>query len=655
MHTGDISWDDTFQFQSTLYRAQDGDAQEGSFDRKDFSVAFLEYNHLKKSSPRVLCKGRLNIADFASDNGTEFRTQCHLNDKTNTPLATLTLLIKGRWTGDVRGQRGAATRIKVAEEGVDEADESDGGSSCSLSTRITRSTAASRPGAASALNPPALAGARSSWSSHSASGASDSMLPPLGTASTLSEHPGFRPSLKKIESVDELTQLASRSPGGQSQTDQDDAEVLDFAISRLEGPSRFTASGLPLGSLLVARYALELRSARFGLALSQALRGLPRKVRGDLEQIAYRVAFSAVLQAILRCQEIKDRRAHPIALPELPGGNQQRWARHSEHGRQVTVSMGADAHRHLVAMLDMFCRRLFALLSPSLAAAFIETGISTPGKSSVDAARPSSAQQSVTADLSRGMDALFAARVPRVLVVHVVSRIFTFIDAQLFNTLVERWDLCTPTNGVQIKLSLSLLDEWLETVGGAAGEFGRAEAEPRRSTSPVSGHRGFSQMAGTLCHIRQAADVLIINRSSLSSPMDILEVCPALEPAHVQTLQMWCEHAARARAGALADTLAPSQVGVQRQGGLRRRRRARRWHRPKSPNAVPSESLWPPSPCARPSREVYPGLAPRRTRHPRPRGQSALSFSRRLPHGALPSGSGVSRVRRRRHGVCGRR
>jgi len=43
----------------------------------------------------------------------------------------------------------------------------------------------------------------------------------------------------------------------------------------------------------------------------------------------------------------------------------------------------------------------------------------------------------------------------------LMNQVFFFINATLFNHLIEHPDLCTPSTGFQLKLSLSLLEDWI--------------------------------------------------------------------------------------------------------------------------------------------------------------------------------------------------
>jgi len=573
VHTGDISWDDTFQFTTTLYKGPDADGGEPSFDRKEFSISFLEYNHFKSRAPRVLCKGKIDLAAFALDDGSEVATQCHLNDRSNTPLATLTLLVKGRWTGDARAHKGPPTRIKVdevGEEGAEGGEESDDGdSSCSLSTRVTRSTAASRAGGASAANgtPGVSRAGQSSGSSFSLSAASDSTAAPT---SAVSEPRAFRPSLRKIESADELTHLASRSPRAQPHGADDDAQVLHFALGVTKGPAGASAEGFPTGALVVAAYAAAARSARFGLALSRELRAALHRSRGDARALAQRVAFASVLHALVRAEELRLRAATGRAW----GRAAAPWSRKpTEHERQVAASLSADVWRHLCGALDLYVRKVCREAGPHLAAAFVEA----PADQGPPAGR-SAAQHAVLKRLTDAADALAGAGAPPAVVAHAMGRILAFVDAQLFNTLLERWELCNPNNGVQIKLALSLLDEWLDasaarcemlcarraaSAPGAPGPeehgSGGSSSGPPRSTSAPRGlalpsasaaagvhgdhgtdaHADWACAGATLAHVRQAADVLIVSQAARSSTADVEEICPALRREHVARLREW--------------------------------------------------------------------------------------------------------------------
>lgn len=85
------------------------------------------------------------------------------------------------------------------------------------------------------------------------------------------------------------------------------------------------------------------------------------------------------------------------------------------------------------------------------------------------------------------------------------------INAHLFNTLVQRGELCTSAIGFQIKFGLSPLREWL---------FAASLADPAR-------------VRDCLGHIEEAANVLVVDKRLFTSEKDVKDIFQLLNPVQI--------------------------------------------------------------------------------------------------------------------------
>jgi hypothetical protein len=85
------------------------------------------------------------------------------------------------------------------------------------------------------------------------------------------------------------------------------------------------------------------------------------------------------------------------------------------------------------------------------------------------------------------------------------------INAHLFNTLVQRGELCTSAIGFQIKFGLSPLREWL---------FAASLADPAR-------------VRDCLGHIEEAANVLVVDKRLFTSAKDVKDIFQLLNPVQI--------------------------------------------------------------------------------------------------------------------------
>ncbi|KAJ4792621.1 hypothetical protein LUZ62_043867 [Rhynchospora pubera] len=115
--------------------------------------------------------------------------------------------------------------------------------------------------------------------------------------------------------------------------------------------------------------------------------------------------------------------------------------------------------------------------------------------------------QDIARSLSNFLETLKANNVPPFLVRKVFVQIFTFINVQLFNSLLLRRECCSFSNGEYVKAGLTELEQWCI---GATDEYaGRAYDE--------------------LKHIKQAIGFLVIHQKSKKTFDEIThDLCPTL-------------------------------------------------------------------------------------------------------------------------------
>jgi hypothetical protein len=85
------------------------------------------------------------------------------------------------------------------------------------------------------------------------------------------------------------------------------------------------------------------------------------------------------------------------------------------------------------------------------------------------------------------------------------------INAHLFNTLVQRSELCTSGIGFQIKFGLSPIREWL---------FATNLPDPAR-------------VRDCLGHIEEAANVLVVDKRLFTNDKDVKDIFQLLNPIQI--------------------------------------------------------------------------------------------------------------------------
>ncbi|CAI0448330.1 unnamed protein product, partial [Linum tenue] len=120
---------------------------------------------------------------------------------------------------------------------------------------------------------------------------------------------------------------------------------------------------------------------------------------------------------------------------------------------------------------------------------------------------PGSQWESIIKFLDSLMDRLRGNHVPSFFIQKLITQVFSFINIQLFNSLLLRRECCTFSNGEYVKSGLAELEKWITKVT--------------------------QQYAGTswheLSYIRQAVGFLVIHQKRKKSLEEIMqEMCPVL-------------------------------------------------------------------------------------------------------------------------------
>lgn len=146
--------------------------------------------------------------------------------------------------------------------------------------------------------------------------------------------------------------------------------------------------------------------------------------------------------------------------------------------------------------------------APRTARTRLIRGSSRSAQASVTAKQAlSSHWQSILRSLNSVLEKLKANYVPSVLVRNIFTQIFSFINVQLFNSLLLRRECCSFSNGEYVKAGLAELERWC--------------------------HEATDEYAGLawdeLRHIRQAVGFLVIQKKPQKSLEEIInDLCPVL-------------------------------------------------------------------------------------------------------------------------------
>ncbi|KAG5413244.1 hypothetical protein IGI04_000811 [Brassica rapa subsp. trilocularis] len=165
---------------------------------------------------------------------------------------------------------------------------------------------------------------------------------------------------------------------------------------------------------------------------------------------------------------------------------------------------------------DNLKNELQALLSLCIQAPRTSTGRSLRSAKSLGKDSPLEHWKGIIDGLYALLNTLKENFVPPVLIQKIFTQTFSFINVQLFNSLLLRRECCTFSNGEYVKSGLTLLEEWC--------------AETKEEYAGSSWDE--------LKHIRQAVGFLVIHKKYRISYDDIaLDLCPILS---VQQLYRIC-------------------------------------------------------------------------------------------------------------------
>lgn len=150
---------------------------------------------------------------------------------------------------------------------------------------------------------------------------------------------------------------------------------------------------------------------------------------------------------------------------------------------------------------DNFKKELTPLLSSCVRAP------KTPDGAASEGSDPNNPWQSLIDSLNSFLNTLKENHVPRVLAQKIFTQTFSFINVQLFNSLLLHRECCTLSNAEYVKTGLGNLEEWC---GQATEEFAGTSWEE-------------------LKHIRQAIGFLVMDQKSSITYDDITNnICPVL-------------------------------------------------------------------------------------------------------------------------------
>lgn len=156
---------------------------------------------------------------------------------------------------------------------------------------------------------------------------------------------------------------------------------------------------------------------------------------------------------------------------------------------------------------DNIKKELSPLLGLCIQAPKIARGKSSRSPGNVPQQFPSSQWESIIKFLDSLMSRLRANHVPSFFIRKLVTQVFSFINIQLFNSLLLRRECCTFSNGEYVKSGLADLEKWI--------------VNAKEEYAGTSWHE--------LNYIRQAVGFLVIHQKRKKSLEEIMQdLCPAL-------------------------------------------------------------------------------------------------------------------------------
>eukprot|EP01018_Ginkgo_biloba_P029726 Gb_18086 [translate_table: standard] len=131
---------------------------------------------------------------------------------------------------------------------------------------------------------------------------------------------------------------------------------------------------------------------------------------------------------------------------------------------------------------------------------------------------PSNHWQCIIHSLSNLLQIMRANHVPRFLVLSAFTQIFSFMNVQLFNSLLLRRECCSYSNGEYLRSGLTELEHWCNIEAKECSQYEKFKTMQ------------FTNSAwDELRHIRQAVQFLVINKKSQRSLNEIIDnLCPDL-------------------------------------------------------------------------------------------------------------------------------
>nr|VDD41893.1 unnamed protein product [Brassica oleracea] len=140
--------------------------------------------------------------------------------------------------------------------------------------------------------------------------------------------------------------------------------------------------------------------------------------------------------------------------------------------------------------------------------------------------------QGIVKSLTNFLDTLKSNNVPSFLVCKVFTQIFSFVNVQLFNSLLLRRECCSFSNGEYVRAGLCELENWCFKATDEVSFF-HSPIITQAKTSKLTNNNKQLQYAGTsweeLKHIRQAIGFLVIHQKPKKTLDEIShDLCPVL-------------------------------------------------------------------------------------------------------------------------------
>uniref|UniRef100_A0A0D3C8K4 Myosin motor domain-containing protein n=1 Tax=Brassica oleracea var. oleracea TaxID=109376 RepID=A0A0D3C8K4_BRAOL len=140
--------------------------------------------------------------------------------------------------------------------------------------------------------------------------------------------------------------------------------------------------------------------------------------------------------------------------------------------------------------------------------------------------------QGIVKSLTNFLDTLKSNNVPSFLVCKVFTQIFSFVNVQLFNSLLLRRECCSFSNGEYVRAGLCELENWCFKATDEVSFF-HSPIITQAKTSKLTSNNKQLQYAGTsweeLKHIRQAIGFLVIHQKPKKTLDEIShDLCPVI-------------------------------------------------------------------------------------------------------------------------------